>query len=59
MFISRAERALLVGDTDAFDKAIVKLLDKQIEQKLIRLLTEQLKAGMRRTVSDIDAKNFL
>ena len=58
VFISQAERALLDGNTDAFDKAIVKLQQTN-PAEADRLLTEQLKAGGRRTVSDIDAKNFL
>ena len=49
---------MLDGNTDAFDKAIVKLQQTN-PAEADRLLTEQLKAGGRRTVSDIDAKNFL
>ena len=58
VFISDAERALLEGNTDAFNRAIVKLQQTN-QPEADRLITEQLKAGGRRTVSDIDAKNFL
>ena len=58
IFISNAERALLIGDTESFESSINKLQTTN-PAEADRLLTEQIKAGGRRTQSDIEAKNFL
>lgn len=58
IFISNAERALLIGDTESFESNLNQLRTTN-PAEADRLLTEQIKAGGRRTQSDIEAKNFL
>lgn len=58
IFISNAERALLIGDTESFESNLNQLRTTN-PAEADRLLTEQIKAGGRRTQSDIEAQKFL
>jgi len=55
---SRAERALLIGDTQIFNIAVNQLAETNLAEA-DRLKEEFIQAGGRRTQSDIEAKNFL
>ena len=58
IFTSNAERALLIGDTESFESNLNQLRTTN-PAEADRLLTEQIKAGGRRTQSDIEAQKFL
>lgn len=58
IFVSRANRAMLVGETEEFEKAI-ELLRKTNDAEADKLEQQFIAAGMRRTESDPDSKNFL
>jgi hypothetical protein len=58
IFVSRANRAMLVGETEEFEKAI-ELLRQTNDAEADKLEEEFIAAGMRRTESDPDSKNFL
>lgn len=57
-FVSRANRAMLIGDTEEFNTAI-QLLRQTNDAEANKLQKEFVSAGMRRTESDEEAKNFL
>ena len=57
-FVSRANRAMLIGDTEEFNTAI-QLLRQTNDAEADKLQKEFVSAGMRRTESDEEAKNFL
>ncbi len=58
IFVSRANRAMLVGETEEFEKAI-ELLRQTNDAEADKLEQQFIAAGMRRTESDPDSKNFL
>jgi hypothetical protein len=58
VFISRAKRAMLVGDTEEYETAI-QLLRQTNDAEADKLQEEFISAGMRRTQSEPDAENFL
>ena len=58
VFVSRANRAMLIGDTEEFNTAI-QLLRQTNDAEADKLQKEFVSAGMRRTESDEEAKNFL
>jgi len=58
VFISRINRAMIVGDTEEFETAL-GLLRRTNKEKADELEKEFISAGMRRTESDPDAENSL
>jgi len=55
---SRANRAMLIGDTEEF-KTAIQLLRQTNDAEADKLQKEFVSAGMRRTESDPEAENFL
>ena len=58
VFISRINRAMIVGDTEEF-KTALGLLRRTNDEKANELEKEFISAGMRRTESDPEAENYL
>lgn len=58
VFISRAKRAMLVGNTEEY-KTAIQLLRQTNDAEADKLQEEFISAGMRRTESEPDAENFL
>ena len=58
IFTNRAKKAIMIGDTEEFQQAI-QSLSQTNEAAALELEREFLEAGMRRTISDQTAKNFL
>lgn len=58
VFVSRANRAMLIGDTEEFNTAI-QLLRQTNDAEANKLQKEFVSAGMRRTESDPEAENHL
>tara|TARA_Y100001973_G_scaffold77860_1_gene114123 strand:+ start:4585 stop:6375 length:1791 start_codon:yes stop_codon:yes gene_type:complete len=58
IFTSRANRAMLIGDTEEF-KTAIELLRRTNNEKADELEEKFLEAGMRRTISDPKVQNFL
>ena len=58
IFTNRAKKAIMIGDTGEFQQAI-QSLSQTNEAAALELEREFLEAGMRRTISDPTAQNFL
>jgi len=58
VFVSRAKRAMLVGDTEEY-KTAIQLLRQTNDAEADKLEKEFVDAGMRRTESDPEAENHL
>ena len=58
IFTNRAKKAIMVGNTEEFQQAI-QSLSQTNEAAALELEREFLEAGMRRTISDPTAQNFL
>ena len=58
IFTNRAKKAIMVGNTEEFQQAI-QSLSQTNEAAALELEREFLEAGMRRTISDQTAQNFL